>query len=224
MKKKILFISSIVLFFLITCTNEKGPVPIVQTTNPGDCDTAYWYTGIIEPIIIASCNSNAACHGAGGLAPVHYDTYAGVKSDVDNGTFKQQVCVDKIMPKPGFGIPPLSAAQLDRINCWLQHGAPNTGTIATTTTTCPTIISYSVIIAPLVATNCAVPGCHAAGSINGDYTSYAGLKIDADNGKLNNRVIVLKNMHKFPNNLIPPLPDADVSNIDCWIKQLSPNN
>jgi|ERR1019366_2577070 hypothetical protein len=216
MKKKIILISSLA-FFLITCRNDKGPLPIAKAA--GDCDTAYWYIGIIEPIIIANCNINAGCHGAGGSALSFYTTYAGVKTDVDNGTFKTRV-FDKNQPVP-MPKPPgsLSAAQLDRITCWLQHGAPQTGTGATTT--CSTPISYAGTISPLITTNCTNPGCHGVGSTNGaDFTSYSGLTVDVNNGTLNNRVVVLKNHPTFPT----ALPSVYINNIDCWIQQGAQNN
>ncbi len=214
MKKKIILFSSIA-FFLITCTKVKGPVPNPLTASASDCDSAYWYNGIIGPIIIANCTSNAGCHGVGGSS-LDYTTYAGVKHDVDNGTFKNRVLIVKDMPKvPGT---PLSAAQLDRINCWLMHGAPATATGSTIST-----ISYSSTIAPLIITNCSTSGCHDAASIYGDYTSYSGLKSVAGiGGKLDSVAVLLKGP-TFPYTHIA-LSTSDISNIDLWIKQGALNN
>ena len=85
---------------------------------------------------------------------------------------------------------------------------------------CTTTISYSVSIVPIVTTKCATASsCHKAGSVNGDYTTYAGLKAKVDNGSLNNRVVVTKTMPSTG-----PLSDADISTINCWIKQGGLNN
>ncbi len=217
MIKKLLGFSTIALF-VISCTNAKGPIPEAAQTN--DCDTANWYSGKIEPIINTNC-AISGCHDAVGSAPGNFTNYEGVKLYVDNGMLKDRALIKKNMPISPVN--PLSASQLNRINCWLEHGAPKTSTGATTgnTSTCTTTISYSSTIAPLITTNCAVSGCHDSGSGNGDYTSITGLQADALNGKLNNRVVVLKNMPVFPVN---PLSASDISKIDCWIQQGALNN
>jgi len=79
--------------------------------------------------------------------------------------------------------------------------------------------SYNDHIKPLVTTNCALPGCHAAGSSNGDYTTYAGLKAVADNGKLEDRVIHDRDMPPGQ-----PLSLDDRKKIKCWLNNGAPNN
>jgi hypothetical protein len=98
--------------------------------------------------------------------------------------------------------------------CTKEKGVPEP-----TTVVCTDTISYSTDIAPIMNANCTSGGCHDSGSGNGDYTGYAGLKIDADNSKLINRVVVLKNM--------PPggaLPDSLIAKINCWVEQGALNN
>lgn len=119
MKKIILF--SLLTLFLINCTKVKGPVPEVITTSVDDCDTANWYTGKVEPIIISKCASTSGCHGAGGLS-IDFTTYDGVKYTVDQGTFASRLFVVKDMPKSP--VTALTTSQLNRINCWLSNGAP----------------------------------------------------------------------------------------------------
>ena len=217
MRKKIILFS-LISFSLINCTKVKGPIPD-SSASVGACDTAYWYDGKIETIITAKCATLNGCHGPSPLG-VPYTTYDGVKYDVDQGSFNTRVFVDKDMPKaPGS---PLTAAELDRISCWLSKGAPQTG--SNLVSGCSTTISYSVTIAPLIATNCVASGCHSsADAVNGDYTTYTDLQIDAANGKLNNRVVVAKDMATFPI-VSPPLSAADISKIDCWIQQGALNN
>jgi uncharacterized membrane protein len=85
---------------------------------------------------------------------------------------------------------------------------------------CDSIISYSAQIAPLVTTYC--NGCHVAGGPgSGDFTSYAGLKLKADNGTLKNRVVDLKDM---PQAGSPTLSDDERNLIRCWIAQGAPEN
>jgi hypothetical protein len=80
---------------------------------------------------------------------------------------------------------------------------------------CDSTISYSTVIAPMMTTYC--NGCHVSGGPGtGDFTTYAGLKQKVDNGSVNNRVLVVKDM---PQAGSPTLSDAERKLIDCWIKQ-----
>jgi hypothetical protein len=219
MKKKIVLFS-LLSFFLIACLKDKGTIPETVVTPTGACDTGYWYNGKIEKIIIASC-AISGCHVPNGARD--YTTYAGVKYDVDNGTFKQRVMIEKTMPQGST----LSSAQLERLQCWLDKGAPEVGTDGSGTTTgntCSTTVSYSLTVAPFISTNCSsTSGCHEGGSVNGDYTSYAGLSAKVTDGKLNNRVVVVKDMVTWPIQSTP-IPSTDVNKIDCWIQQGGLNN
>jgi hypothetical protein len=216
MIKKNAVFSAIVLL-LFSCTNAKGPIPEAAATN--DCDTANLYSGNIELIINTNC-AISGCHDAS--SGMDMSNYNGVKLYADNGFLKDRVLVKKNMPTSP--VDPLTASQLNKINCWLEHGAPKNSSGSITppiTSNCTTTVSYSSTIAPLITTNCAISGCHDTGSGYGDYSSITGLKADALNGKLNNRIVVLKNMPKFPVN---PLSATEVSNIDCWIQQGALNN
>lgn len=78
---------------------------------------------------------------------------------------------------------------------------------------------YNADIKPIMQNNCNASGCHAAGSSNGDYTTYAGLKAAADNGSLDEQVNIKKSM--------PPtgkLPLDSRKKIRCWIEAGAPNN
>jgi len=78
---------------------------------------------------------------------------------------------------------------------------------------------YSSSVKPIIAANCLSSGCHNAGSTNGDFTDYAGLKEKASNGTLDTRVIQQKNM--------PPSGALSMDNlkkIKCWLNSGSPNN
>lgn len=83
---------------------------------------------------------------------------------------------------------------------------------------CDKEISYKDDIVPIINTYCV--SCHAAnnGAI-GDFSTYTGLKTDADNGMLNMRVLVLKDMPQ-----LTPMDDELRNKISCWIKQGARNN
>lgn len=95
------------------------------------------------------------------------------------------------------------------------------GEIPVKETNCDSVISYSTGIIPLVNANCAVSGCHVSGASMGDFTTYTGLKLKADNGSLNKQVVIQKSM---PPSGSGTLTDAERQLFECWIKQNSPNN
>jgi len=72
-------------------------------------------------------------------------------------------------------------------------------------------VTYSGFVQPLVSGKCG--GCHPG------YTSYAGLKVVVDNGKLNNRVLVKQDMPPAG-----PLSPADRDKLKKWLDAGAPNN
>ena len=80
-------------------------------------------------------------------------------------------------------------------------------------------VKWSTDIQPIIQANCAFSGCHSAGASMGDFTAYAGVKAKVDNGSLNNRVIIQKNMPSSG-----PLPNSLIQKIDCWIQKGAQNN
>jgi hypothetical protein len=85
---------------------------------------------------------------------------------------------------------------------------------------CSTIASaYNANIKSIINATCISSGCHNSGSNNGDFTSYAGVKVKVDNGSLDRRVLTDKNM--------PPSGALSLDNrkkIKCWIENGAPNN
>lgn len=79
---------------------------------------------------------------------------------------------------------------------------------------------YSEVILPMMQANCAISGCHdGTGGAPGDFGTYADVKAVADNGKLADRVIVLKNMPPAG-----PLPDSLILKLNCWLGKGAQNN
>lgn len=76
------------------------------------------YSTDISPIIEMNC---VTCHTQGGFGNGFFDTYAGVKEKVDNGSFRQRVLVQMDMPPGGR----LSDQELELIESWLDNGAPD---------------------------------------------------------------------------------------------------
>ena len=90
-------------------------------------------------------------------------------------------------------------------------------------------VSYSADIKKIMETSCtsggAPTGCHVSGGIApGDFTKYSVLKAIADDSKLKNRVVNLKDMPP-PYSLGPTsLADSNIQEINCWIQAGAPNN
>ena len=79
--------------------------------------------------------------------------------------------------------------------------------------------SYKKNIKPIIDFNCAISGCHVSGAFMGDYTTYAGLKAKADNGKL--KLLVVDN-NTMPLN--SSLTSEQIGLIKCWIENGAKNN
>lgn len=83
---------------------------------------------------------------------------------------------------------------------------------------CDKEISYKDDVVPIINTYCIA--CHSANNgVIGDFSTYNGLKTDADNGTLNLRVLVLKDMPQGT-----PMSDELRNKISCWLKQGAANN
>jgi uncharacterized membrane protein len=99
MRNYILAISSTILL-LTSCGKQE--VVCDGSTRTYDAD--------IKVIIDDNCVS---CHSS-------YDTYSGVMTDVDNGSFETEVISRQSMPREGD----LTRDELTKIKCWLEQGAP----------------------------------------------------------------------------------------------------
>lgn len=112
MKKYFILLVSTAL--ISSCEYKKGQAPKpIEVVVAGACDSVK-YSVDIQPILNTYCTG---CHSA---SP-DFTNYVGTKLKVDDGTFKNRVITLKDMPLDG----PLSQANLDKIQCWLDKGAPN---------------------------------------------------------------------------------------------------
>ncbi len=119
----------LLLAFLISgiafnsCVKDTGQIPVPPSISL--CDSLnVTYTSDIKPILISNC-AVPTCHVPAGTGPGDYNDYATVKAAVDMGVFKQRVIVTKDMPPPPPPVFPLPDSTLQKINCWLDDGAPN---------------------------------------------------------------------------------------------------
>ncbi|HET6225312.1 MAG TPA: choice-of-anchor J domain-containing protein [Bacteroidia bacterium] len=96
-------------------------IKITASGGATDCDKIT-YSKDIQPIIKGSC-ATIGCHVPNGSGPGDYTNFEAVKTAADNGELKKRV-IDgnpSFMPTGGK----LDDAALDKINCWLNAGAPN---------------------------------------------------------------------------------------------------
>ena len=106
-----------------SCVKDSGrrPAPSPLTL----CDSLnVKYSTVIDPIIQTKCVNNG-CHSAGGgTSGYDISTYQLLKSFADKGRIRARV-IDGLtngwMPNTG----PLSVSDRQKIDCWLQAGAPD---------------------------------------------------------------------------------------------------
>lgn len=102
------------------CYYDKEEILYPQTA----CDTAnVTYSSSVVPVLISNCTS---CHGGSTpSAGINLSTYAGVKTQVDNGKLwgsVSQASGFSAMPKNAA---PLSSCSQSKIKKWIAAGAPN---------------------------------------------------------------------------------------------------
>jgi hypothetical protein len=199
---------------LVACKHDKGPLPTAAVA--GECDTIVYYTENIVPIMKLKC-ATPGCHEPG-VSYGDFTTHVGIKGKIENTSFKNRVFTLADMPPSGN--PTLTEVEKKQLKCWIEQGYPENSKDPNGANTCLTTISYSVNIVPILTANCSSIGaCHGSGSSNGDYTTHTALKSAADNGTLNNRVVVVRDMPGTIN-----LSEEAIGKIDCWIKQGALNN
>jgi hypothetical protein len=82
---------------------------------------------------------------------------------------------------------------------------------------------FGADVNPIIQTSCALSGCHDSGSRDGDYTSYAGVKNAADNGRLRSQII---SGSMPPSNTKGPktLSQREIQQVICWIGEGAKND
>lgn len=81
--------------------------------------------------------------------------------------------------------------------------------------------TWTTGVAPIIASHCAIAGCHESGATMGDYTTYQGVKAKVDNGTFELRVFQLQVM---PPASQPDLTEEEYAQLKCWFESGSPQN
>lgn len=74
-------------------------------------------------------------------------------------------------------------------------------------------VSYESHIKSIMTNSCALAGCHVSGAGQLDLSNYSNVKLIADNGKLEERVLIQKNMPPAG-----PLSQNDQELIKRWLE------
>lgn len=90
-------------------------------------------------------------------------------------------------------------------------------------------VSFAADIVPIMSGSCASadPGCHGQGNFNNaDLFDYAGVKVQADNGKLVSSVTWdgVATTSRMPSNTSTMIDDCSISKIKRWVADGAPNN
>lgn len=123
MKKKIVLIASMSIWFLATqtgCYYDKAETIL----GPNACDTInVSYSQHIAPYVTTNCVN---CHGGNSpSAGINLSNYTLVKASVTNGTFGGSVNhLSGYSPMPK-GSAKTEPCMLSKINRWITQGAPN---------------------------------------------------------------------------------------------------
>lgn len=81
------------------------------------------------------------------------------------------------------------------------------------------LISYSMNVVPIISRHCAIAGCHVAGFLPGNFTTYEGLHAQTENGFFQWMVLEQRSM--------PPsdsLNEGELKTLQCWIDQGAKDN
>jgi hypothetical protein len=80
-------------------------------------------------------------------------------------------------------------------------------------------LGFQSHIFPLIQSNCAMAGCHSANASIGAFVNYEGIKAKVDNGSMEHRVLVKKDMPPSQ-----PLNECQRAQIKVWLDAGAPNN
>lgn len=109
-----------------------------------------------------------------------------------------------------FSIPACTSDQLDPI------AAPEI---------CDTLVpTYDQQMIFLVETTCAYEGCHSSGFSSGDYSSYADMLPNLDDGKIFDRVVASRDMPPSYADGPKTLTEEEIELFNCWIENGYPEN
>ena len=182
----------------------------------------------VLPIFRSSC-AKSGCHDATTKQEGYiFDSYANiVKKDVKPGNaagskvYRVLIEQDEDDRMPRAPYPRLLPAQIELIKNWINQGAKNTTNCSTNV--CDTTVFTYTAVKKIIDANCI--NCHSGASPSGglNYSTHAGLKAVADNGRLLGAVNHAVGFTPMPMGN-PKLSDCNITQIRKWVQAGAPNN
>ena len=205
---------------------DTGTVTPIDTCDP---DSTYFLNDIL-PLLNAHCGISG-CHdpasASDGVILTEYSLIIST-ADVDPGDpggsdlydVITETDPDKMMPPPGSGIDPLTAAEIALIFDWISQGAQENGCDGACDTTSVTL---SGSVRPILELHCT--GCHSGASPQGGISlvNYSDIKARADDGSLLGSISHDVAWSAMPKNQ-DKLPDCKIATIRIWIEDGAPDN
>jgi uncharacterized membrane protein len=229
MNRTVFGVALIISAMLFACTHETTAPNTTNNppTNSAVCstDTAYFVNEVL-PIITSNC-SMSGCHDAAtradGVQLTSYSTIIRyVKAGNATGSELYKVIIDT---DPGDRMPPpprspLTAAQIAKIQKWINQGAKNNSCASACDAN---VFTFSGAIKPMLDTKCV--GCHSATSPGGNInlSTYALVRTVALNGKLYGSIAHQAGFSPMPKNGAK-LSDCEITQVQRWIAAGSLNN
>lgn len=217
------------MFLVSNCIHDS----LVNPENPGEdpipgclTDGQICFESSVLPIFVSSC-AKPGCHDAETHEEGYIlDSYSnivrkGIKpGDANDSELYQVLFEDGDDLMPPFPDAPLTQAQKDSIEAWINQGAKNT-------TDCNCFcdenqFTYAAIIQPMVSGNCV--GCHKPGTLNGDVdlSTYEAVKVQVDNGNFLGTISHVSGFLPMPPG--GKLSDCEITQITNWINAGALNN
>lgn len=228
-KRNIIGISLVMGAVLFACTHEATSPNSANNppTFSASCsaDTAYFVNEVL-PIITSNC-AMSGCHDAAtraeGVQLTSYSTIIKyVKAGNATGSKLYKVIIE---PNPGDRMPPpprspLTAAQIAKIQKWINQGAKNNSCASACDAN---VFTFSASIKPMLDTKCV--GCHSATSPGGNInlSTYAAVRTVALNGKLYGSIAHQPGFSAMPKNGTK-LSDCEITQVQRWIAAGALNN
>lgn len=213
---------------VVGCVHEPfvEPAPEGEAPSIPGCvpDGEVCFESSVLPIFVSSC-AVPGCHDAVTQEEeLVLDSYTKiVRKGIVPGNANESKLYKVLFEDGEDQMPPdapLSQAQKDSIEAWINEGAKNT-----TNCNCycdTTKFTYAAVIQPLLATNCI--GCHKspapAGNI--DLSSYALVRTQVDNGSLVGSITHASGFIPMPQGA--KLSDCEIIQIQKWVGDGAANN
>lgn len=230
MKNRNYFTSALVATaLLLACTHETtnpnspSNTPTVSTTCSPD---SVYFVNEVLPIINSNC-AMSGCHDAAtradGVQLTSYSTimkYVKAGNAADSKLYKVIIDTD-----PGDRMPPpprspLTAAQIAKIQKWINQGAKNNSCGSSCDAN---VFTYSGAVKTMLETKCV--GCHSATNPGGNInlSTYASVRTVALNGKLYGSIAHQTGFSPMPKNSAK-LSDCEITQVQRWIAAGALNN